>query len=237
MLNRKVLALGKRILPRRALAWLDPFQTVIESEIRLAASKTAAGDLVLDAGAGEARHRECFQTGSYLALDSARGEATWDYSNLDIQGNLEAIPLRDASVDRVLCIVVLEHTRDPGRVMREFMRIMKRDAELHMVVPFLWEEHQVPHDYHRFTRHGVRLLFDGLAFEIELLCPIGGFFWVMGRRCISLLTFLQQRWRWPLFVILAPFFGFLFPIVFYFMDALDSAKAFSLGYLVRARRT
>ncbi|NWG12713.1 MAG: methyltransferase domain-containing protein, partial [Acidobacteria bacterium] len=221
MLHPKILALGNRILPRRVLAWLDPFQAFIDNEVRLAASRTSRGDIVLDAGAGEARHRKYFSSGLYLALDSGEGEARWDYSGLDIRGDLEAIPLCDSAIDRVLCTVVLEHTRNPGQVLREFARIMKPGAELHLVVPFLWEEHQAPRDYHRFTRYGVRLLFESLPFETELFIPVGGFFWVFARRCVNLLTFFQRRWRWPLFVVLAPFFGILFPVVLYFLDGLD----------------
>ncbi len=237
MLNPIILAVAKKILPRSILAWLDPFQALIEDEVRLAASRTSVDHVVLDAGAGEAKHREYFGEGLYLALDSAQGEVAWDYSNLDVQGDLEAIPLRDSCIDRVLCMVVLEHTRNPARVLREFARVMRQGAELHLVVPFLWEEHQLPHDYHRFTRYGVRLLFEALQFDIELFRPVGGFFWVLGRRCINLLTFFQRRWRWPLFVILAPFFGILFPVVLYFLDGLDTDRSFSLGFLVRARRT
>ena len=237
LLNPKVMTLAKRILPHRVLTWLDPFQAVIEREVLLAASRTASGQVVLDAGAGEARHRQYFKEGTYLALDFAQGEPAWDYSNLDLLGDLGSIPLQDASVDRVLCMVVLEHTRNPEKVLREFARVMKRGAGLHLIVPFLWEEHQAPHDYHRFTRYGVQLLFESLPFEIELSRPVGGFFWVLGRRCVNLLTFFQHRWRWPFFFILAPFFGVLFPVALYFLDRLDSDKSHTLGFLIRARRT
>lgn len=236
MLNPRVLALMERILPRFILSRLDPVRALIEAEVASAASQTGRGDVVLDAGAGEARSRKCFSRGRYIALDRGHGDAAWDYSRLDVKGDLAEIPLRTASVDRILCIVVLEHTRDPKKVLTEFARVMKTGARLHLVVPFLWEEHQEPHDFHRFTRYGIRLAFESLPFEIEVLRPMGGFFQVLARRCIALLGFFQGGWRWPIFVLLAPFFGLVFPLLLHFMDGLDTRKAYSLGFHIRARR-
>ena len=105
-----------------------------------------------------------------------------------------------------------------------------------MVIPFLWEEHQAPHDYFRFTRYGVQLLFERLPIRLTQLQPVGGFFWLLARRSVNLLTFFQGGWRWLLFAPLAPVFGFLFPVLLYFLDGLDRGKTFTLGFLVRATK-
>ena len=230
-------ALAERILPHRVLVWLDPVQALIESEIRQVADQLKDGQIVLDAGAGEARHRVHFNRGLYVALDAGYGDQTWDYSTLDICGDLEKIPLRDASVDCILCMVVLEHTRDPRKVLLEFARVLKSGGKLVMVVPFLWEEHQAPHDYFRFTRYGVQHLFEASQFNLDLMDPIGGFFWLCARRSVGLLSFFQGSWRWILFTMLAPFFGLLFPLILYFMDGLDHDKSYSLGFRIHATKT
>jgi len=235
-LDPRVVGFGRRWLPKFLTARLDPVEHLIEAEVRRSAALIGSQGVVLDAGAGEARHRNLFSSGLYVALDTATGDPEWDYSRLDVCGDLERIPLRDASVDCVLCMVVLEHTRDPRRVLSEFGRVLKPGASLTMVVPFLWEEHQVPHDYFRFTRYGVHLLFDALPFRLELVNPMGGFFGVCARRCVNLLGFFQEGWRWPLFVLLAPFFGFAFPIALHYLDRLDHTKRFTLGFQVRATR-
>jgi SAM-dependent methyltransferase len=194
------------------------------------------GQTVLDAGAGESRHRVHFDRGRYIALDAGYGDKDWDYSKLDVCGDLENIPLRNASIDCVLCMVVLEHTRNPRKVLLEFARVLKPGGTLVMVVPFLWEEHQAPHDYFRFTRYGVQLIFDSLPFRIDLVSPIGGFFWLCARRSVAFLNFFQGSWRWVLFAVLAPFFGLLFPLALYFMDGLDRDKNYSLGFCIRATK-
>ena len=131
MLDPRVKFLAQKLLPRRVAAWLDPVEEIIEKEVEFAASQTASHHVVLDAGAGEARHRSYFHRGRYVALDAGYGDAAWDYSRLDVRGCLEQLPLRDSSVDRILCLVVLEHTREPRIVLREFTRVMKAGARDH----------------------------------------------------------------------------------------------------------
>jgi SAM-dependent methyltransferase len=221
-LNSRLKNIAERVLPRRILAWLDPVQDLIDSEVRLAADRLHEGHIVLDAGAGESRHKKYFKRARYIALDAGHGDSGWDYSKLDICGDLSNIPLRNESVDCILCMVVLEHTPNPRKVLLEFARILKPGGTLTMIVPFLWEEHQVPHDYFRFTRYGVRSLFESIAFRLDLVSPIGGFFWLCARRI--------------LFPFLAPFFGLLFPLILYFMDGLDQEKNYSLGFQIRGTK-
>lgn len=235
-LNARLKALAEKVLPLRVVAWLDPIRHLIDTEVQLASQRLQDGQIVLDAGAGEAKHRRYFKRGRYLALDAGYGDAAWNYSGLDIRGDLEHIPLRNGSVDCILCMVVLEHTQDPRLVLREFARVLKPGGSLVMVVPFLWEEHQTPHDYFRFTRYGMRSLLESSPFRIDLLRPMGGFFWVCARRSVSLLTFFQGGWRWILFVLLAPFFGFLFPLLLHFLDGLDRTQNYSLGFRIRATK-
>ena len=235
-MHPRLKSLAEKALPHFLSARLDPVREIIESEVKAAAAAMASGQVVLDAGAGEARYRRFFAQGRYVALDAGTGDRAWDYSRLDIQGDLERLPLKPGSVDRILCMVVLEHTRNPRQVLTEFVRVLKPGGTLHMVVPFLWEEHQAPRDYLRFTRYGVRLLADGLPLRMELLRPMGGFFWVCARRCISFLTFFQGGWRWFFFVLFLPVFGLLLPLLLYFLDPLDRGKEFTLGFQMRATR-
>ena len=235
-MHPRLKSLAEKALPHFLSARLDPVREIIESEVKAAAAAMASGQVVLDAGAGEARYRRFFAQGRYVALDAGTGDRAWDYSRLDIQGDLERLPLKPGSVDRILCMVVLEHTRNPRQVLTEFVRVLKPGGTLHMVVPFLWEEHQAPRDYLRFTRYGVRLLADGLPLRMELLRPMGGFFWVCARRCIGFLTFFQGGWRWFFFVLFLPVFGLLLPLLLYFLDPLDRGKEFTLGFQMRATR-
>ena len=236
MLNARSKRAAELVLPEFLRRRLDPVQTVVDSEVSGLAAELREGEYVLDAGAGEARHRRFFQKGSYIALDRGHGEPSWDYSGLDVVGDLEQLPIRRGSISHVICMVVLEHTRRPAMVMSEFARVLKPGGQLRLVVPFHWEEHQVPHDYFRYTRYGVRQLFEGLPFSVEEVEPIGGFFGVCARRSIDFLGFFQRGWRWILFPFLAPIFGLLLPLFLQLLDRLDREQRYSLAFRVRASR-
>jgi SAM-dependent methyltransferase len=192
--------------------------------------------VVLDGGAGEGRFRSLFAYARYIGLDSADGDRCWDYSGLDVVARLEELPLAENSCDRVLSIVVLEHTPDPQRVLVEFHRALRRGGTVHLAVPHMWEEHQRPHDYFRYTSAGIRLLLDRAGFTVLRIDPVGGFFWQLGRRLMGVLAFTQQGLGWILFPFLAPVFGLLLPLGCYYLDVLDQDRAYTLGYICEARK-
>ena len=236
MFNPKVMALARQLIPSVLYRRLDPFEAAVEAFVQDTAQKTPDGMVVLDAGAGECRFRGLFSHARYVGIDFGLGDPDWDYSQLDVVGRLEELPLSSGSCDRVLSIVVLEHTPEPGRVLEEFQRVLKPGGSVHMVVPHMWEEHQRPYDYFRFTSSGVRYLLERSGFRVLTVRPVGGFFWQLGRRCMGVLAFAQQGWRWVLFPVLAPVFGLLLPLSCYYLDVLDRDRSYTLGYLCEGRR-
>ena len=91
-------------------------------------------------------------------------------------------------------------------------------------------------DFFRFTRYGVEYLLVEAGFRVLQIEAVGGFGWLMSRRSINALTFCQGGWKWPVFVLLAPLLGFLFPFVLYFIDVLDRQRDFTLGYVCIGQR-
>lgn len=236
MLDPRITQTGRKIIPGFLYRRLDPFDAALDRLSREAA--TGSGhQRVLDAGSGEGRYARYFDGGCYVGLDLGIGNACWDYSSVSVLGDLHQLPFASHSFHRILCQVVLEHVREPGQVLAELHRVLREDGRIFVSVPQEWERHQMPHDYYRFTAEGVRYLLEKNHFQLERLEPIGGFFWLLGRRCVNLLSFFQKGWGWILFFLLAPFFGFLCPLVCFYLDRLDRDRHFTLGYLVIAKRT
>lgn len=229
-------ALGRRVLPQFLLDRLDPVEAMTRQAVAELARRVAPGSRVLDAGAGECRFRDCFWHSRYVALDHAQGDVHWDYSRLDLIADLEALPFASERFDGVLNLAVLEHVAHPARALIEMARVLKPGGQLLLLAPLEWEVHQEPHDYFRFTAHGLRRLLDEAGLRIVSLEPIGGYFWLMGRRSFNFLRFWQSGWKVVLLPLLVPLFGFLLPLVGYYLDRLDRAKAFTLGYVVRAEK-
>ena len=88
---------------------------------------------------------------------------------VDLYGAADSIPAGDSSFDVVLCTQVLEHVPQPRDALQEFRRVLRSGGSLIATVPFLWEEHEVPFDYYRYTRYGIEHLVQSAGFaEVEV---------------------------------------------------------------------
>jgi SAM-dependent methyltransferase len=77
----------------------------------------------------------------------------------DVLGDAHALPFPDASFSVVLCTEVLEHLEDPKQAIKEMARVLTPGGRVILTTRFMQPKHDVPHDYWRFTDHGLRLLF------------------------------------------------------------------------------
>jgi SAM-dependent methyltransferase len=86
----------------------------------------------------------------------------------------EALPFEDASFDTILCTEVLEHTREPWRVMAEFVRLLRPGGHVLISVPFTYPLHEQPHDYWRFTGYGLEEVSSSAGLETITIHARGG---------------------------------------------------------------
>lgn len=95
------------------------------------------GKLVLDAGCGSGRFSEiALGLGArVIAIDySSAVDAASENLNsenlLIAQGDLASLPIPDQSLDFVYCIGVLQHTKNPERIVVELLRCLKPGGEI-----------------------------------------------------------------------------------------------------------
>ena len=77
---------------------------------------------------------------------------------VDVAADAERLPFPDAIFQRVECDAVLEHVRDPAKVMCEIRRVLAPGGYAHLVTPFCHPFHEYPKDYRRFTLDGLKEL-------------------------------------------------------------------------------
>lgn len=106
---------------------------------------------VLDVGASSDSYRDLFPNKVSIDIDEA--------SKPDIVADAHDIPFDDNSFETVLCTEVLEHVKDPFRVVSELHRVLKKDGTLILTTRFLFPLHETPSDHWRFTRYGLEELF------------------------------------------------------------------------------
>jgi SAM-dependent methyltransferase len=206
--------------------------------VRRAASRLAVGDFVVDVGAGDAPYRELFAHTSYKTLD-------WENSiherasESDFVASADRIPLDDQCVDAVLLTQVLEHVSEPLSVLREVHRILNVGGALFLTAPLVWELHELPFDFYRYTDNGLMHLLRAAEFSHIELAPRNDAFAtlaqlmrnvaVMCDRAAAIGTDPRQRTAssvlWRASEELSEFVG------------LDESNALPLGYSAVARRT
>lgn len=79
------------------------------------------------------------------------------------------IPYADEYFDSVLCSQVLEHVFNPEEFLSEIRRVLRPGGKLLLTVPFVWDEHEQPADFGRYSSFGIRALLERHGFSVEEL--------------------------------------------------------------------
>jgi SAM-dependent methyltransferase len=119
----------------------------------------------LDVGCGNKPYERLFNATSYagLEIDSAdnRKNKKADYF---YDGN--QFPFGDGEFDSLVTFQVFEHVFTPDSFLNEVNRVLKADGVLLVTVPFVWDEHEQPHDFARYSSFGLGSLLKRHGFEI-----------------------------------------------------------------------
>lgn len=135
------------------------------------------GSLVLDIGAGECKYESVLSSVEYLSMDLVFSSDKHDFSKIDIIADASAIPIIDGVFDYALSLVVFEHVPDPDLAIKEMSRILKKGGKAHALIPLVRPEHLQPYDFHRFTRFGIKRLFDKNGLKILSIEESNGALW------------------------------------------------------------
>jgi SAM-dependent methyltransferase len=174
------------------------------------ASKSMQGS-ILDFGCGSKPYAHLFtNASSYIGIDLEISGHDHKASDVDIFFDGKNIPFPNEHFDGVVSFETLEHVFDINAVFSEFHRVLKKDGQILLTIPFAWPEHEQPYDFGRYTMFGIRAVLERHGFEIDEITKTGGFFMAMSQLWIEYfrsIAFPKARaWRAIINVI------FVFPI-------------------------
>lgn len=239
-LQQKIVTRFPRFLKKIFFpSWIE-----VEDFVKTIVDEIPVGAYILDAGAGQCQYKKLFPSQQYFAIDAAVGEEAWDYSQLDMVGDLCNVPVKNNSFHIVLSTQVLEHVKEPQSLILETFRILHPGGSIYLSAPQSEGVHQEPHDYFRFTRYGMQHLFEKAGFSIEYIKPSCGYFRYLANRISIFPKIIFWQIKNPLLrLIFLPLellsyiiCVFLIPAFLNIMDGLDRKRDWAINYFVKATK-
>ncbi len=122
--------------------------------------KHSSSGLTLDLGCSNSPYSKYFP--NRIGLDVKEGKG------VDVVGDAHNLPFEDNKFDVILCTEVLEHLHTPSKAISEMKRVLKPKGKLILTTRFIFPLHDIPNDYFRYTKYGLKHLFkDWDILEIE----------------------------------------------------------------------
>lgn len=120
---------------------------------------------VLDVGCGRKPYRDLVPAERYTGVDIDTA-VTRTLAAADVYYDGRMLPFADGSFDAVLCSQVLEHVFTPETFLAEIRRVLRPGGFLLLATPFVWDEHEQPADFGRYSSFGLRALLERNGFVV-----------------------------------------------------------------------
>lgn len=209
-------------------------------ERHLSESRSCFKGSLLNAGCGDITYE-------FIYRDHVQSQIRFDWPNtvhdkglIDVFGSVTDLPFGDQCFDVVLCTEVLEHVNDPQRALNEFYRVLKPEGHVVLSVPFLYQMHEQPYDFFRYTYYGLNHLFIRAGFSMvsckargEIVAVVIYMFRKLLKRLVSKVLGHSISKKIP-YAILDRLYLKLMKQSIFNMDG--SKTNYTLGYTVIARK-
>ncbi|MFA7231141.1 MAG: class I SAM-dependent methyltransferase [Victivallaceae bacterium] len=121
---------------------------------------------ILDVGCGTKPYKEMFDYTEYIGLEIDSPENRKN-KNVDTFYNGKTFPFKDGEFDSIVANQVLEHVFNPDEFLEEIKRVLNPGGKVLLTVPFVWDEHEQPYDYARYSSYGLTFLLEKHDFKIS----------------------------------------------------------------------
>ncbi len=122
--------------------------------------------ITLDIGCGSKPYENLFITEKYIGIDIEISGHNNTNAPVDVYYDGITIPFSNSYFDSIVCFEVLEHVFNPDNFLKEANRVLKPGGSAIFTVPFIWDEHEQPFDYARYSSFGLKHLFEKSGFTV-----------------------------------------------------------------------
>ncbi len=181
--------LAAETLPVTFIAEIWRKKNVERILVNIALRKKEIYGKMLDIGNGDGRasHYRFLKMVKWARIYTADiSPASNPHYVLDIER--DPLPLTDGSFDFVLIFNLLEHLKSRDNLLNEAKRILKDGQKIIGSVPFLMDVHPDPHDYFRFSKEQLQIIFSDAGFKNIKIEAIGRGPFLAGYYQIDFLT-------------------------------------------------
>lgn len=120
---------------------------------------------LLDVGCGSKPYEAYCSVNTYVGLEIDTPENRKN-KKADYYYDGKTFPFKNTSFDSLMCNQVFEHIFNPSEFLMEINRVLKSGGTILMTVPFIWDEHEQPYDFARYSSFGIMSLLERNGFQI-----------------------------------------------------------------------
>lgn len=122
---------------------------------------------LLDVGCGQKPYKKILMNVTeYIGMDIENPGHDHSEEDIDVFYDGKTFPFPDGSFDSVLTNQVFEHVFNPTEFMSEINRVLKPNGHLLLTVPFVWDEHEQPFDFGRYSSFGIKHVLEQNRFVV-----------------------------------------------------------------------
>ncbi len=121
---------------------------------------------LLDFGCGAKPYQKLFHVAQYTGVDIENPAHPHGQEPVDVFYDGKTLPFPDETFDSFLSSEVFEHVFNPDEMLIEIHRVLKPGGKGLISTPFVWNEHEIPYDFGRYTSFGWKHVLEKHGFEV-----------------------------------------------------------------------
>jgi len=134
--------------------------------------------------------------------------------------------------DYITCFEVLEHVKEPFKVIQNLFKLSTKKTVLLFSVPFIFPIHEEPNDFYRYTRYGLKYIFKNFS-KVEISNRDG---FIDNIFVLSVRLKFSKNYFLKLYALISMLLYFiLFPLI-KLIQFFIKFENITTGYLIRVKK-